>query len=38
MLGKAARETIEDMVFGMYGIGDAEAAHISEAVGAPGAH
>jgi len=33
--GTRARETIEDMVFGMYGIGDSGAAHISEAVGAP---
>jgi len=30
--GKRARESIEDMVFNMYGIGGAEAARISEAV------
>ena len=35
--GRQARETIEDLVFGMYGIGDAGAAHIIEAVGAQSA-
>ncbi len=33
--GLRARETIEDIVFGIYGIGDAEAARVSEAVLAP---
>lgn len=33
--GTRSRETIEDMVFSIYGIGDAQAAHISEAVLSP---
>ncbi len=33
--GMRSRETIEDIVFSIYGIGDAEAAHISEAVLSP---
>ncbi|HSV96092.1 MAG TPA: TaqI-like C-terminal specificity domain-containing protein [Spirochaetota bacterium] len=33
--GMRSRETIEDIVFSIYGIGDAEAARISEAVLSP---